>query len=181
MKAIKVDSIPSEGLWVEFLISRERLEEINAERPLGFVPSGGLEVRGELSRSGQDILFKGKILGALGLSCGRCLDSFLKTLEIPVRSEWRILSSPSKAAGKEGISKIEDLETGVIREGFLDLEERILEEVILVIPILPLCRPDCRGLCPVCGENRNTTPCQCKSGGGASPFSALKDLKVGEK
>jgi uncharacterized protein len=178
MKAIKVDSITPEGLGVDFLISQERLKEINAERPLGFVPSGALKVRGELSKSGQDILFKGKILGAMGLSCGRCLDSFVKALEIPVRSEWRQLTSSAKSVGKEGVSQIEDLETGVIREGFLDLEERILEEVILTIPILPLCRPDCRGLCPVCGENRNTNPCQCKPGGGASPFSVLKDLKV---
>ncbi len=74
--------------------------------------------------------------------------------------------------------QVEDLETGLIKEGVLDLAERILEEVILTIPIQPLCRENCLGLCPICGENKNINPCNCKAKDGPSPFSVLKDLKV---
>jgi uncharacterized protein len=184
MKIVKLDSIPFEGLLIHFGVDPARLEEISRERPLGFVPSGPLEVEGELKKSGQDILFKGKIRGDIGLVCGRCLDPFLKALELPVRSEWRLLAAPDKSSGrarregKEGIGQIEDLETGLTLEGVLDLEERILEEVILAIPILPLCREKCHGLCPVCGENRNLNPCTCKSRISTNPFSVLMDLKV---
>jgi uncharacterized protein len=181
MKAVKIDSIPPEGLDIHFLLDKNRLEEILHERSLGFIPSGPLEVQGELIKSGQDLLFKGRIRGGLGLVCGRCLEAFLKDVDIPVRSEWRLKTAPGKPFGKEGTSQIEDLETGLTQEGTLDLEDRILEEVILAIPMLPLCTENCLGLCPVCGENRNLNPCSCKSGAGPNPFSILKDLKVGDK
>lgn len=178
MKQIKVDSIPSEGLLIDFLLESAWLREISAERPLGFIPSGALEVQGELTRTGQGILFRGMVKGMIRLHCGRCLGSFLKILEIPVRSEWRLISASSKSAGKEMTFQVEDLETGLIKEGVLDLAERILEEVILTIPIQPLCRENCLGLCPICGENKNINPCNCKAKDGPSPFSVLKDLKV---
>ena len=178
MKTIKVESIPPEGLNIQFAVAKARLEEISQERPLGFVPAGPLGVQGELVKSGQDILFKGRIEGKIGLACGRCLEPFLRELDIPIRSEWRLLPIPARTSGKEGVSQIEDLETGLTQEGVLDLEERVLEEVILSIPILPLCGENCLGLCPVCGENRNVNPCACKPGNSSSPFSVLKNLKV---
>jgi uncharacterized protein len=181
MKIVKVDKIPSEGLFIHFLADQSRLEEISRERPLGFVPTGPLEVEGELIKSGQDILFKGRIRGEIGLACGRCLEPFLKTLDLPVRSEWRLLAAQAKPSGKEGVSQIEDLETGLTQEGILDLQERILEEVMLSIPILPLCADKCLGLCPVCGENRNIHPCNCKPNRGNNPFSVLKGLNVDDK
>lgn len=178
MKPIKVDSIPSQGFLIDFLLEPAWLKEISIERPLGFVPSGPLEVQGELTKSGQGILFRGKVMGKIRLQCGRCLEPFLKSLEIPVRSEWRLISSPLKSSDKEGTVQIEDQETGLIKEGVLDLTERILEEVILTIPIQPLCRETCLGLCPICGENKNLNPCNCKPKEGISPFSALKNYKV---
>lgn len=178
MKPIKVDKLPVDGLSIDGLIEQSWLKEMAEERLLGFVPSGPLEVRGELVKSGQDLLFKGRVKGKIGLSCGRCLDPFLEKFDLPVRSEWRVIPIPSKSSAKEGGSQIEDLETGSIREGVLDLRERILEEVILTIPIQPLCRETCLGLCPKCGENKNTNRCDCKSKEGANPFSVLKNVKV---
>ena len=178
MKPIKVDSIPSQGLLIDFLLEPAWLKGISAERPLGFVPSGPLEVQGELTKTRQGILFRGKVMGKIRLHCGRCLEPFLETLEIPVRSEWRLISNPLKPSDKEGTLQIEDLETGLVKEGVLDLAERMLEEVILTIPIQPLCRETCLGLCPICGENKNVNPCNCKPKEGTSPFSVLKNFKL---
>jgi uncharacterized protein len=180
MKLIKIDTIPADGLSIDFRLEPAWLKEIAQERPLGFVPSGPMEVQGELKKTGQGILFRGKISGKIRLQCSRCLDSFLKTLEEPVGLEWRVVSSPSNSSdkGKETSLQIEDLETGLIQDGFLDLSENILEEVILAIPIQPLCRESCLGLCPVCGENKNTNLCHCKAKDESGPFSVLKKLKV---
>jgi uncharacterized protein len=180
MKPIKVDTIPVDGLSVDFLLEPGWLKEIARERPLGFVPSGPVEVRGELTKTGQGILFRGRISGKLQLQCGRCLEPFLKTLDEPVGLEWRLISTQLKPSDKEKETglQIEDLETGLIQEGVLDLAESILEEIILSIPIQPLCRESCLGLCPVCGENRNITLCSCKSKEKDGPFSVLKKLKI---
>lgn len=178
MKRIKVDSIPQQGLLIDFLLEPAWLKEIAQERPLGFGPSGPLGVQGELIRTGEGILFRGTVRGKIRLQCGRCLEPYLKTLEEPVGSEWRLIPSPVKSSDQEGAFQIEDLETGQIKEGVLDLAERILEEVILTIPIQPLCRETCLGLCPICGENKNITPCSCKSKEETSPFSVLKNVTV---
>jgi uncharacterized protein len=178
VKQIKVDSIPQQGLFIDFLLEPAWLREITEERPLGFAPSGPLEVQGELIRTGEGILFRGTVRGKIRLYCGRCLEPFLKTLEEPLGSEWRLIAAPLKSSDHEGAFQIEDLETGLIKEGVLDLGERVLEEVILTIPIQPLCRETCLGLCPSCGENKNSNPCNCKSEAGNSPFSGLKNLKV---
>jgi uncharacterized protein len=180
MKPIKVDTIPVEGLPIDFQLEPAWLKEIAQERPLGFVPSGPVEVRGELTKTGQGILFRGRIRGKIRLQCSRCLEPFLKTLEEPVGLEWRLISTPPKPSDKEKEAglQIEDLETGLIQDGVLDLSENILEEVILTVPIQPLCRGSCLGLCPVCGENKNSNPCQCKLKEENGPFSVLKKLKV---
>ncbi|OGP51381.1 MAG: hypothetical protein A2Y79_04220 [Deltaproteobacteria bacterium RBG_13_43_22] len=178
MKPIKVDTIPVDGLSIDFLLKPAWLKEIAQERPLGFVPSGPLTVHGELTKTGKDILFRGKVEGKIRLNCSRCLEPFLEKLEQPVRSEWRMVFTPLGSSDKEDVWQIEDLEAGLIKEGFLDLSERILEEVILSVPIKPLCRESCLGLCPICGENRNTNPCNCKFKDEDSPFSILKDYKV---
>jgi uncharacterized protein len=178
MKPIKVDTIPADGLSVDFLLEHAWLKEISEERALGFVPSGPLEVQGELTKTGGGILFRGKVKGKIQLQCGRCLEDYLKTVEVPIGSEWRLISSPSKSSEKGNVFQIEDLETGQIKDGILDLTERVLEEVILTIPIQPLCRESCLGLCPICGENRNTNPCHCRSKGASGPFSVLKNFTV---
>jgi uncharacterized protein len=180
MKPIKIDTIPVEGLSIDFQLEPAWLKEIAQERPLGFVPSGPVEVQGELTKTGQGLLFRGRIGGKIRLQCGRCLETFLKTLEEPVGLEWRLILNPLKPSDKEKEAdwRIEDLETGLIQDGVLDLSENILEEVILIIPIQPLCRESCLGLCPVCGENKNMNPCQCQSKVENGPFSVLKKLKV---
>ncbi len=180
MKPIKVDTIPVDGLALDFQLEPAWLKEIAQERSLGFVPSGPIEVQGRLSKTGQGILFRGRIKGQIRLQCGRCLETFLKTLDEPVGLEWRLIASPPKTPDKEKETglQIEDLETGQIQDGILDLSENILEEVILAVPIQPLCRESCLGLCPVCGENKNTNLCQCKSKEEDGPFSVLKNLKI---
>jgi uncharacterized protein len=180
MKPIKIDTIPLEGLFIDFLLEPAWFKEIALERSLGFVPSGPVEVQGELTKTGQGILFRGRVKGKIKLHCSRCLEPFLKTIDEPVGLEWRLISAPLKPSdkGKDLGLQVEDLETGLVQEGVLDLSERILEEVILAIPIKPLCRESCLGLCPICGEDRNTSPCDCRSKDENGPFSALKNFKV---
>jgi uncharacterized protein len=60
----------------------------------------------------------------------------------------------------------------------VDVTDEIRQSVILALPVKPLCRPDCRGLCDICGKNLNQGSCNCRREKGESPFTALKDLKL---
>ncbi|NCP16799.1 DUF177 domain-containing protein, partial [bacterium] len=61
-------------------------------------------------------------------------------------------------------------------DGYIDLEPLMREYALLEVPISPVCKPDCKGLCPVCGEDLNLVNCGHQAGGSESPFAALKPL-----
>ena len=56
----------------------------------------------------------------------------------------------------------EDVDISYYRDDQIDLTELLREQFYLAVPMKPLCREDCRGLCPSCGTNRNTGTCQCQ-------------------
>jgi uncharacterized protein len=72
-----------------------------------------------------------------------------------------------RAAGQDEAQEEEveltdrDVVVGYYEADQLDLGEVVREQVLLALPLKPLCREDCRGLCPTCGRNRNQFPCGC--------------------
>ena len=81
-------------------------------------------------------------------TCRRCLEPAGGVLELRVREHF--------TEGGDGE------ETYPLHDGDVDLEPMVRDAVLLELPQAPLCRPDCRGLCPVCGANRNLDPCHCQ-------------------
>jgi len=70
----------------------------------------------------------------------------------------------------------EDVNTDLVNNNLLNLEELARQNILLVLPIQPLCRPDCQGLCLTCGENLNVRKCLCPPAEPESPFSVLAEL-----
>ena len=70
----------------------------------------------------------------------------------------------------------EDLSTAFYRDEEIDLMHLVQEQFQLVLPMKPLCRTDCRGLCTVCGGNRNAVPCQCVDTWEDPRLAGLKQL-----
>lgn len=98
------------------------------------------------------------------LTCNRCLEVNTETLEVPFEQVYR--HEPQD----------EDDEMRIERGTWIDLEPAVHDEVTLSLPIVPVCRPDCLGLCPTCGANLNIEPCGGHEDETDSPFAALKDL-----
>ena len=70
----------------------------------------------------------------------------------------------------------DDLDVDFYVDDLLDLKRVVETETTLVLPMKPLCREDCRGLCPACGGNRNLVPCTCASLPPDPRLAALRDL-----
>jgi uncharacterized protein len=106
-------------------------------------------VRGELLLESvvEGILASGTITGSLRVRCARCLTEFDRTFEI----ELQELFSSEPDAGDDAYP--------VTPDGFLEPEPVLRDVVGVELPFAPLCRPDCRGLCGVCGENLNLDGC----------------------
>lgn len=95
------------------------------------------------------------------LVCVRCLTGWVETLEIE---------------GSQHFSKVPDEDGYAIVGGEIDLTGPVIDETALAMPAAPLCRPDCLGLCPICGTDLNNDPCDGHGDDSDSPFAALKDL-----
>ncbi len=139
---------------------------------------------GEVHKDGQKVRFVGRLAGTLECNCSRCLDPF----DVPVALDLDLLflSSAANAGGgstgdEEGGDAIADDDLGVsyYRDDVLDLGEIIREQFYLALPMKPLCREDCRGLCPVCGINRNRETCTCKAEWVDPRLEPLKRLRPG--
>lgn len=88
------------------------------------------------------------------LECDRCLEP----VERPVEEEF------SHVIVTETASEQNDAEYLLAPDAMLDLAEVAMTDLRLSLPTKILCRPDCRGLCPVCGKNRNVEDCGCDTG-----------------
>ena len=80
-----------------------------------------------------------------------------------------------RASGEVEVAD-EDINTAYYQHGQIDLAELIHEQLYLVLPMKPLCKDDCQGLCPVCGANRNTTACTCETTWTDPRLAGLKAL-----
>ena len=179
-KSIPVEAILRERLTIHQVLDRDWLKEQIRERNLDFSPGGPFALAGDLFASGAEIFFRGRLEAEFRLPCGRCLEEFSIKMNGPLEAHWRIISPTGLKGGGNPDQRIqlEDLDTGVIQDEGVDLWETMLEQVILSIPMRPLCRDSCQGLCPVCGENRNIHPCRCGEKGKNNPFEGLKKIQL---
>ena len=120
----------------------------------------------------------GDVRTELELSCSRCLEPF----RFPVQAAFdqRYLPQPDVAADEESEVAEEDLETSFYRDEQIDLNELLREQFYLALPMKPLCREQCKGLCPQCGTNLNTGTCDCGPVWEDPRLAALKQLKARE-
>ncbi len=97
-----------------------------------------------VTRTAQGLLVQVKMRAYLPAQCVRCLTDFLQPLEIDFTDLY--------AFTRDSVT-----ESGLLmpENGKIDLAPIVRDEMLLAFPISPLCRPDCKGLCPVCGENLN--------------------------
>jgi len=118
-----------------------------------------------ITRTNQGLLIQVKLRATLEVECVRCLNPVLQ----PLHTDFTELYAFSRRYMTE--SGLIMPETGII-----DLTPVLREYMLLEIPISPLCRQDCKGLCPVCGNNLNETICQHDDEPGDPRLAALKDL-----
>jgi uncharacterized protein len=167
----KINEIGAEGLTLDVPITSEWLASACPDLETHPAPEG-LTLRGRLSKSGDDYLLVGQLRGGLETECARCLEP----ARLPVDASLTVTFVPA--------DEDEDLGDDADVVGFagneINLSDEVRDEILLAIPVQVLCREGCKGLCSVCGGNRNTTPCTCEEEQrqAASRFATLGKLKI---
>ena len=128
----------------------------------------------------------GTIRGSLELACSRCLEPFTFAVDLPF--DLRYLPQHMNVGGSGGDEDEDeegeaeevggdDLSTAFYRDDQIDLSHLVREQLYLALPMKPLHRDDCKGLCPSCGANLNETTCACQTGWEDPRLAPLKALK----
>ena len=111
-------------------------------------------------RTGDDILVNGDLHTTLELSCSRCLEMFAMPVRFAIEEEFKPTIDVVTGA-KIPLTPDDEAETLIDARHQLDLTEVVRQNLILAMPMYPVCRSKCKGLCPHCGQNWNEAPCDC--------------------
>ena len=146
---INILDIPEEGLEQEFDLPITIND--NAIRDTA-------SARIKLLRFGKKILVDGTVKVVLSLKCSRCLNDFSCPVDLDFRDEYNPVD---ETAGKQELSG-DDMDIGFYKGEEIDLAGIVKEQVLLQVPMKPLCENDCLGICLRCGTDKNVQPCNCK-------------------
>ena len=129
----------------------------------------------EIAKDARKVRLTGQIQTTLSTDCSRCLEPFSIDVDAAIDSMF-LPASANKAEADDEVAA-EDLGVSYYRDDIIDLGEMMREQFYLTLPMKPLCRPDCLGLCPVCGINRNRETCACQTEWVDPRLDALRQFK----
>ncbi len=128
----------------------------------------------ELLRTSGGILATGSLVASYRNDCSRCLEDVRGSVSLAFDEEF----APTVDL-RTGVPLKQELppDASTIDEHHeLDLLDVVRQQAIVSLPMQPLCRPDCVGLCPTCGHNRNVESCGCPAEVPVSAFAVLRGL-----
>ena len=158
MKVLLTDILGTPGAHREMEVSFDVAVVMDAARIDGPV-SGTVRFDAGMG----DVIASGRMHYVAQATCIRCLQVF----DYPSKATFSQLYAPRPLS--EDILPIDD-------DGTIDLEEPVRDEVVLSLPLTPICRPDCAGLCATCGTDLNSDPCEGHDDVSSSPFAILAQL-----
>jgi len=134
-----------------------------------------VRVTGRIRRQGGNVELRGRLATKAAIACGRCL----KFVEVPIEVEFAQRFTPAVAWKNEEQHELqqEDLDLSVFDGEGIELDDLVKEEIVLALPGHILCQEECKGLCPSCGADLNTTNCACETKQIDSRWEKLKDLQ----
>lgn len=123
----------------------------------------------------EDIRVRGSLETRMEVACARCLDPVSQ----PIEASFDLIFRPSGADldNTDRAISTSETEIGYYEGDGLLLEDVLREQILLALPAKNLCREDCKGLCPECGRNRNTDPCDCAATSTDPRWEQLKALQ----
>lgn len=148
---------------------REGIEDLDPELVIREPLVGQIE----MVRTADGILVRGALTTVVELQCDRCLEPLIQGVEFKIEEEFHPTIDMSTGAPLP----YDEEETRIDEHHILDLTELIRQSVFLALPMHPVCRLDCLGLCDRCGQNLNEGPCDCKESTVDPRLEILKKIK----
>ena len=147
---IEVFDIPEEGLSIE-VEETPKIEGVKIIQPFKAIL--------RIEKRGVEVFVKGVVSGEVELQCSRCLKEYI----LPIKTLLEVTYHPVQNLNKEELIELkrDEMDVDFYKEGLIDTEDIIRDQILLNIPMKPLCSEDCKGLCTICGTDLNYSECGC--------------------
>jgi len=123
-------------------------------------------------RAGSDLFFQGRVEGELIGRCSRCLEEYRFSLAAPFSFVFASRHERDRDLEED------DGDLCYYEGDEVDVSPLLREQILIALPMRPICRDNCAGLCPQCGVNRNTGGCDCREEHGDPRLAVLRTLKL---
>jgi uncharacterized protein len=160
---VLISEIPDEGIDV---VCEETVESDTIISPI--------KARLKIMKIGNEVIVKGEVVADITLQCSRCVAGFNSVLSVPVDVVYHPLDELKREERHEILSGELDMDFYSGEE--MDITTLMKEQMLLNIPMKPLCSDNCRGICRTCGKNLNEGDCSCPYTETDSRFNILKKI-----
>lgn len=175
---VSISHIPDDGLGIDIKVAVESLQLSDAIEEAEF--SEPFHLRGRFTKGLEQFYFQGKLQGAVDLPCSRCLEKSHHAFTIDMFVMFVSPASARREKAEEELDLRDEIDVYVHDGLQLDLAPAVYDQTVLALPLQPLCRSDCAGLCQVCGNNLNESSCDCNAFSGDHRFAPLQKLSFPE-
>lgn len=129
-----------------------------------------------ISHALGEIRVEGKLSVTMNAPCDRCLE----TASVPVERAFDLVYLPESENTGKGEDEVDEaaVEVAFYAGSGLELNDVLREVILLAVPMQVVCGADCKGICPVCGHNRNQSPCECENKPTDDRWRGLKNIKA---
>jgi uncharacterized protein len=131
---------------------------------------------GQAWRAERGVTLEARLTATISMDCGRCVEPFESALSEDFK--LTIVPGTEELGGGEIEVAEEDMDLYYAESGKADFQDIASEQLYLNLPMCAVCQPDCQGLCPTCGVNRNRIECGCQSQDLDPRLAPLLDLKL---
>lgn len=183
MLQVHIDRIGNKGLDLDQVLEIKEfplLTAIPEKETIAFTHP--VHVRIHATRADETVLIEGAAETKANMVCSRCLTRF----DLTVKAEFSATATqdPPDTAGTDPSEAIElsaeEMDVINFTGNNIGIGDEVSQQLMMALPIKPLCRDRCKGLCDNCGADLNKISCKCASSGENSPFSILQGLSFPE-
>jgi uncharacterized protein len=176
---LRIDDITAQAREFSFFEPEQEINRTLAQGPVHeYFLKSPVRVSFECYRAGTELFAAGTIDAVTRAICSRCAEEF----DGVSHRAFRYVLAPEVVGDEQEFAlRAEDLEFSQYQGDEIDLTPLIREQVLLGLTARPLCREDCRGLCPRCGINLNEQSCDCTAATPDPRLAVLRTLKVGRR
>ncbi len=169
---IPLKDIPAEGGDITVAEQAIWLEPIGEFR-LPYRVQSALSATLHITPQEDGCLVHGHLTGGIAIPCDRCAEESLVTVDqrfSELFSTHEELREPGQEATIRAAADGQGME--------IEVAALLWEEFLISLPVKPLCKEDCKGLCPICGADRNKEQCDCKDDSADPRLAVLQNLKI---